>query len=176
MKKVLLTAGIIIGVLILALAVTPAFLPASYTLKRSITIEAPAKTIYRALGDFNEFNKWQPWIRYEPTAKQEFTGKPFTVGARYAWTGKVIGSGSMTITALKENEFVTTALEFGMKKNSAARNTISLAGEGGKTVVTWAMTGDQEYFGRYFGLMMDTMMGRDFESGLKNLKAYSEKK
>ena len=42
---------------------------------------------------------------------------------------------------------------------------------------TWAMYGPAPYFHKLIGLFlnMDQMIGKDFESGLQNLKAVAEK-
>ena len=51
------------------------------------------------------------------------------------------------------------------------------APDGSGTRVTWTNEGDMgaNPVNRYFGLMMDSMVGPDFEAGLKNLKALAER-
>ena len=53
----------------------------------------------------------------------------------------------------------------------------TLAGKGDFTEVTWAMYGPSPYAAKLIGLVfsMDRMVGKDFESGLANLKAVVEK-
>ena len=48
---------------------------------------------------------------------------------------------------------------------------------GDGTHVTWSFDSDMGAgpIGRYFGLLMDRMVGPDFEGGLANLKALAEK-
>jgi hypothetical protein len=45
------------------------------------------------------------------------------------------------------------------------------------TTVTWAMFGPTPYVSKFMGIFvsMDSMIGKDFERGLANLKAYAEK-
>ena len=45
------------------------------------------------------------------------------------------------------------------------------------TNVTWSMDGPTPYVGKLIGVFvnMDNMIGKDFESGLANLKAIAEK-
>ncbi|MBN8215085.1 MAG: SRPBCC family protein [Spirochaetes bacterium] len=168
----------LLGLVALALVVAgvgPLFLPKSYSVSRSLDLAAPVAKVYAAVGDFQKFNLWQPWIRYEPSASQTVSGKPFTVGARYAWEGKRIGSGSMTIREIKENALVVHDLEFTSPQASKAVSRFDMKDLGGATRITWTLTGESAYLGRWFGLMMDRMMGNDFESGLQNLKAFAEK-
>ncbi len=43
-----------------------------------------------------------------------------------------------------------------------------------KTEMVWTFDQDLSYFQRYFGLMMDSMMGKHFEKGLLNFKTLVE--
>ena len=53
----------------------------------------------------------------------------------------------------------------------------TLEPRGDATTVTWAMDGPSPYIAKLMGIFfnMDTMIGKDFETGLANLKAVSEK-
>jgi hypothetical protein len=53
----------------------------------------------------------------------------------------------------------------------------TLDDNGGSTHVTWAMHGQQPYIGKLMSIFMDCdkMIGKDFETGLANLKALTER-
>ena len=53
----------------------------------------------------------------------------------------------------------------------------SIAGKGEVTEVTWSMSGPNPYPAKVMGLFfsMDRIVGKDFETGLANLKAIAEK-
>ena len=53
----------------------------------------------------------------------------------------------------------------------------TLAPNGDSTTVTWAMRGPNPYLGKVMSVFvnMDRMVGRDFETGLANLKAAAER-
>ena len=99
------------------------------------------------------------------------------VGAAYAWDGRKVGSGRMEITAAEAPGKLTMQLDF--FKPFKARNTAEFIlqpqGEG-LTIVTWAMHGPSPYLSKLMGVVfnMDTMIGKDFEAGLANLKALTE--
>jgi uncharacterized protein YndB with AHSA1/START domain len=59
--------------------------------------------------------------------------------------------------------------------HNTAEFTLTPAGDG--TTVTWAMYGPQPYVSKVMGTVfnMDKMIGRDFETGLANLKVLAEK-
>jgi carbon monoxide dehydrogenase subunit G len=63
--------------------------------------------------------------------------------------------------------------EFGMRSTGQLR----LEPTGNATRVTWSNEGDvgANPVNRYFALMMDRMVGPDFEAGLANLKSLAEK-
>ena len=52
-----------------------------------------------------------------------------------------------------------------------------LAPQGDSTSVAWTMDGPSPYVGKLIGVFvnMDTMMGKDFDTGLANLKGIAEK-
>ncbi len=58
-----------------------------------------------------------------------------------------------------------------------SRGQLLLAPDGNGTRVTWTNEGDMggNPVNRYFGLMMDRLVGPDFEAGLANLKGLAEK-
>jgi len=63
--------------------------------------------------------------------------------------------------------------EFGMN----SRGQLLLVPDGAGTRVTWTNEGDMggSPINRYLGLLMDRMVGPDFEGGLTNLKGLAEK-
>ena len=46
--------------------------------------------------------------------------------------------------------------------------------ENGATKVTWGLSGEMGFFGRFIGAQMDKWVGPDFEAGLQNLKTFVE--
>jgi hypothetical protein len=72
---------------------------------------------------------------------------------------------------------VTIKLDF--LKPFEAHNTVefTLDPKGDATNVTWAMQGDTPYLAKIIHVFidMDSMVGKDFEAGLANLKTLAEK-
>jgi len=93
------------------------------------------------------------------------------VGATYSWDGKSTGQGTLTITKSEPGKGIGYDLSFQQGKfKSTGTITIEPAGEGFNVI--WSNEGElgSNPINRYFGLMMDRMMGPDFETGLGNLK------
>lgn len=166
-----------LGGLVALFLVVALFLPARYEVTRTIEIKQPTEAVYAKVSDLNQWLSWNPWSRQEPSAKNTITGEAKQVGQKWAWEGKVVGKGSMTIGELQTNKSITLQLNFEAPMQDQAANSLLFAPTATGTKVTWLMKGDLAYpIGRYFGLMIDGMIGKDFEDGLRNLKNELEKK
>jgi uncharacterized protein YndB with AHSA1/START domain len=171
-RKGLLT----VGGLLVVLAVVGMILPRHVHVQRSVVIARPAPAVFAQLNSYAQFNKWSPWADLDPQAKYTFEGPAEGVGATMRWVGDpgTIGSGSQRITASHAPDRVESLVDFGTQ--GAAVCTFTLVPEGESTRTTWAFDMDlgMNPVSRYFGLMFDGMIGRDWEKGLSRLKTYTE--
>lgn len=160
----------IVGLLIV-LAIIPAFLPSSFEVSRSIEIQNTQEDVYAYLVNLDSWSEWSPWLAMEPEATLKFDGIPGVVGSSSEWKGKVIGHGKQTLTKLNEPDYLETKLEFIEPESSEATAFMKIEPKEYKTLVTWGMKGHLSYpLERVMGLMMKSMIGEQFEQGLKNLK------
>jgi uncharacterized protein YndB with AHSA1/START domain len=173
LKVIALVLLIIIG-LILAIA---AALPSEYKVVRTTTINKPAECVYGVLADYGQRKQWDPWIAKEPGAKITLEGTAGAVGSKYTWEGEEIGSGSMVIEKVVENQHIQSHLHFLTPWESEATIKWDLTPTESGIQVDWIMEGKNAYpLGRFMGLMMDGMIGPDLVQGLENLKTYVEAK
>lgn len=172
--KVLL---IIIVVLVIIIVVGGMFLPKTYTVNRSTVINAPDSVIYKNIADFNEFKKWNPWSKMEPSAKITISGPVAQIDHLYAWEGKETGTGQMKIIKVESSKLVDIELKFIKPFESIADTKFEIAPEGTGQKVTWTMSGENNLMSKWMCVFisMDKMIGKDFEDGLKGLKEKSEK-
>jgi hypothetical protein len=152
--------------------------PASFIVERSLDIRAPADRIFPHVADFNAWFAWSPYEKRDPAMKRRFSGKPSGVGAIYEWDGnRNVGQGRMEILESTPPSKVRIDLQFikPFKAHNVAEFTFDPHGQ--NTTVTWAMHGPTTFMSRVMGLFinMDKMIGKDFETGLRNLKAITEK-
>jgi effector-binding domain-containing protein len=162
------------GVVVLLVAIA-FFLPDSAHLERSITIARPPSQVFAVLNSYRRFNDWSPWFDIDPHAKVTISGPGSGVGAKYAWAGnKDVGRGSQQIIESKPNEMVKTALDFGDMGKPMAAFHLTPAGQG--TQLTWSfdMNFNGKLISRYFGLMVDSFVGKDYDKGLLKLKSLVE--
>ncbi|MES2957233.1 MAG: SRPBCC family protein [Pseudomonadota bacterium] len=173
----LLVALAAIALLLALLLAVAATRPDSFRIQRTAVIKAPAARIFALINDLRSFNNWNPWERKEPGIKGSYSGAPSGVGAAYAWEGRKVGSGRMEIVAAQAPNALTLQLDFlkPFKARNTAEFTLQAQGEG-LTIVTWAMHGPSPYLSKLMGVLinMDSMIGKDFEAGLANLKALTE--
>ena len=170
--------AIVVVVLIAALLGFAATKPDTFRVQRAASIKAPPEKIFALINDFNSWGSWSPYEKKDPTMKRTLSGTANGKGAVYEWDGnKEIGKGSMEITESSLPSKVTIKLDF--VKPFEAHNIVEFTMEpkGDSTNVTWAMHGSNSYLAKIMSIFfsMDRMVGKDFETGLANLKTVSEK-
>lgn len=171
LKKVI----IVIVAILLLLLVVALLLPSKYHVSRSIEINQPDSVVFEKVVNFNYRASWDPWIGMEPNAKTEISGPAGEPGAQWSWEGEKIGKGRMTIQEVEKNRRIKSKLEFLEPQSGESDVTWEFTPVANGTQVTWSFSGVSEYpIGRYFGIMMDSMVGGDFERGLANLKKVCE--
>lgn len=172
LKKILLG----LGILILLLILVAFLLPRKYEVLRSTHIKSNKMVIYNLVAYFNHWDQWAVWTKeMDSTAVFTLAGTDGLVGSSWSWEGKKLGNGSMSATELKPGEFIGYDLQFDHGKFQS-KGSIQIEAKGDSCKVTWKDAGDLGFnpISRYFGLMMDKMMGPDFEKGLTNLKTIAE--
>lgn len=158
--------------LIAVLLLGASLMPKTYAVDKSIVIGKPAETVKGYVGNLNHYAEWNPWQQMDPSASNEITGTPLTVGHKYAWKGKKVGVGSLTLKSI-DAKHIHFDLEF-LKpwKSKAADNWLFEPwGDGGDTKVTWQNSGDLPWpIARLMGPMITKNLNHQFGKGLENLK------
>ena len=164
---------VLLGILV-ATGIVGLFLPQTGHVERSIAIAAPADAIYARVSDLRRFNDWSPWADLDPSTKYEYAGNGVGSSVSWASDNPSVGSVTITITGLTPNERVDMEFDFGEPVPSTSY--LALAPDGDDTQVTWVFdtTFGFNPFYRYFGLVLDTMVGNSYEKGLGNLKRLME--
>lgn len=170
--------ALVVVVLIVALLVFAATKPDIFRVQRSASINAPPEKIFPLINDFHHWGAWSPYEKLDPTMKRTYGGAANGKGAMYAWEGSgKAGIGRMEIAETSPASKITLNLDF--VKPFEAHNIIDFTLEptGDSTNVTWAMHGHSPYLAKVMHVFfdMDSMVGKDFETGLANLKALVEK-
>jgi len=166
-----------VAALLVVLVAIAFVLPRHATVSRSVEIAAPPSALFAIVGDLRRFNDWSPWFDRDPAAVYTFTGPTDGVGQTLNWKSedKTVGSGSMAIERLDPDKAVDMAITFAGQ--GAAKAAMVLEPVAAGTKVTWGFSSDLGFdpVARYFGLMMDGIVGPDYDKGLAKLKAIVEK-
>ncbi len=164
------------AIAILVFVVVGLFLPQTAQVERSVSINQSTDKVFSIVNDLSRFNEWSPWHEIDPNTQYEFAGAESGVGAKMTWNSqhKHVGTGTQEIIESVTDEKVVIALDFGQQGKPIAE--IHTAAQGDATEVTWKLLSDAEgnIIGKYFNLMLDSMVGPMYEKGLAKLKTVAE--
>ena len=167
----------VLAAIIVVLVIVVALQPADFRIARSATFAAAPATVFAQVNDLHKFQDWSPWAKIDPAAKATFEGPSAGTGASFSWAGNMeVGEGTMTITESHPSDLIRFRLDF--RKPMAGTNTaeFTFEPEGDKTVVTWSMSGHNNFLAKAVSLAVncDKMVGGQFEKGLADLKTIVE--
>jgi uncharacterized protein YndB with AHSA1/START domain len=180
MLEIIAIIAVILAVAIAIVLVLASTKPATFSIQRSAVMQAPAETIFPLINDYHQWTKWSPWENKDPALKRSYSGAESGKGAVYAWDGnKNVGSGRMEILDASSPSKITIKLDFfkPFEAHNTAEFTFVPERDAAATNVIWVMRGPSSFMSKVMQVFMDfdKMIGRDFETGLANLKALSEK-
>lgn len=170
--------SIIIGVLTLVVLffTVGMVLPDKVHVQSTVTVQAPASSVFALVDGYRQFDKWSPWSSKDPQMKAQISGPLYGTGARYDWSGnQAVGSGSQEILTSVPYSDVKSQVSFGAVERPAEAD-ISIAGQGAASEVTWAMDVPlgPSPIAHYFGPVLKKQIQPDFDQGLARLKALAE--
>jgi uncharacterized protein YndB with AHSA1/START domain len=172
--------GLAVALLALAVAALVVYVrtrPASISVARTVTIQAPPERVFALIEDLHAWPSWAPQDRGDPGLKRTYAGAERGVGAESDWVSRGPGgSGHMRIVGARASQEVVVRVDFSRPFLAHNLNTFTLEAEGAGTRLTWSMRGSNPWLLRLFGLFSspDRMLGPHFEAGLANLTALSE--
>ena len=166
-----------VAVLILLLVILVAMQPGDFRVVRSASMGAPPADVFAQVNDLHKWEAWSPWAKIDPAMKQTYDGQPAGSGAIYSWNGNSqVGEGRMTITESRPSELVRFKLDFLKPFKGTNSAEFAFIPEGGQTRVTWTMSGQNSFFAKAIGLVIncDNMIGKQFEKGLEQLNLVTQ--
>jgi hypothetical protein len=175
------TVALLVAILVAVVGVLLAHVatrPNNFRVTRATRIKAPPEKIFAVVNDLRSFTAWSPYENKDPAMTRNFSGAAQGKGAVYAFDGNnQIGAGRLEITESSRPSKVAMTLDF--FRPFKAHNVVefTLEPQGDMTNVTWDMHGPVPIMAKIMHVIfnMDRMIGKDFETGLANLKALAEK-
>ena len=151
--------------------------PDTFRVERATVMEAAPEQIFPHMQDFRRFSEWSPYEHLDPEMSRTYSGAKKGKGAVYEWNGRgKAGKGRMEIAHVSPPRMVVIRLDFVKPFESQSIVEFTLSPEGSSTRVSWAMRGANAYVAKLLQVFvnMDRLVGKDFETGLANLKGIVE--
>jgi uncharacterized protein YndB with AHSA1/START domain len=178
MLEVIAVIAVILAIAIAVVLILAATKPDRFSVRREITVQAPAEKIFPLINDFHQWVAWSPYEHRDPALKRTYSGVESGKGAVYAWDGNNnVGSGRMEILESTTPSKIVIKLDFFKPFEGHNTAEFTMLPQGGATHVSWLMHGPAPFMNKLMQVFMnlDKMIGKDFEAGLVNLKTVTEK-
>jgi hypothetical protein len=175
--KITLRIGIGFLVLYALITLVGYLLPRYATMARSRVIHAPKEAIATQIGELHNWPNWNPWDKKDGSMTVQYSTPSQGPGAWYAWTStdESVGDGKLTLTSVSPDS-IGNAMVFMGRDTASAVFRFTPVSDG--TNVEWTLRTDMGAgpYGRWFGLLLPSMVGPDYDLGLANLAKITEGK
>lgn len=172
LKTILLLILAAIAVVMLYAAMQPD----TFSIARTVRINAPADKIFPLIDDLKAMNAWNPFVKDDPKTQLTYGGPARGVGATSAFGGGSAGSGKVAIVESTPPSQVVMQLDMDQPLETHNRVAFTLVPNGSGTDVTWGMSGRMGYLHKLMHTVVGARMVRNsFDRGLADLKAMAEK-
>jgi hypothetical protein len=159
-------------VLLLICLVIGLLLPQQYQVRKSIEIDANASTIHDLVSDFNQWPKWSPWEKIDPSIKFTLGAPSAGTGAHQSWISEW-GNGEMTITSLNDEKMAFNIL---FNNDHIVIGTLELTSSQAKVTVTCNIEGQatMPFLSGYMAIISKDILENMIVLGLNNLKTVAQ--
>lgn len=165
--------AIVALVLVAGVALAGFVLPRHVVIGRRIVIDAPPELVWPDVGSLAT---WPEWTEWSPRNDPQYDPKPEGTH-KLTWTKSQGGPGTQVITEGDPAKGIKYKLEIEGGK-FLVDGRVQFTRDGTRTAVAWidSMDFGHSYSGRYFGAMLDLMLGPMIEQSLLTLKKRSEER
>jgi hypothetical protein len=172
--KVMKTAAWVVVVLVGIFFAVGFFLPSKWEVSRSILIPANSETIYAYTADLKKWSEWSVWTKkQDPSLVFTYEGPASGLDAQQNWTSDKMGKGWLKLVQANPETGLAYDLYIDMDKfQSTIHGRMVFEPKDNQTLVTWTDNGDSgnNILKKWMSLMMDSMLGKELETSLNNLK------
>lgn len=150
-----------------------------YDISRTVMINRPKAEVYAYIRQLQKQQLWMPWFLNDPKVVIKFKGEDGKEGAASYWKGNNRIEGIQKITKIRDGKLLETQLLFLRPYKSLSLNYMAVKEiEADRTKMVWGLKGVHRFPASVMMLFygMDRAVGKDFETGLNNLKTILERK
>lgn len=175
LKKILL---VVVSLVVLVL-ITGLFAKKDFAAEKEVVINKPKQEVFNYVKYLKNQDNYSAWAKMDPNMKKEFRGTDGTEGFVSAWEGNSdVGKGEQKIVKITDGQRIDYELHFIEPfESTSPAYMITEEVSPTQTKVKWGMSGTMSYPFNVMGLFMNMSeaVGKDFQTGLDNLKAILEK-
>src|SRR5690349_7455578 len=178
MFETLVIIAVVLAIVIAVVLILAMTKPDTFRVERVATVNASAEKVFPLIADFHQWLSWSPWEGRDPALKRTYSGAERGKGAVYAWDGnKNVGSGRMEILEDSSPSKIVIKLDFLKPFEAYNVAAFTMLPQSNATNVTWVMRGPAPFLSKVMQVFMNfgRMIGKDFETGLANLRAIAKK-
>ncbi len=176
--SILKKIGIVLASILLLIVVIGMFLPSKRHMQRSITINTPPSAVFKEVNSLKRWENWSPWRDMDPNATTKYEGPEAGIGCTMSWASDnpKVGRGTQKIVVSEPNQHIVINLDFADWECTADTGWKFEEQAAGETRVTWSNDSDNKgkLLNKYMDLMIRPELGKNYEQGLKSLKAHVE--
>mgnify|MGYP003607703147 CR=1 FL=1 len=178
--NILITILLIVLAIIIALLISGLFVKSDYEVNREVIINKPVREVFDYIKLLRNQDNFSKWAGMDPDMKKDYKGIDGEVGFVSSWesNNKDVGKGEQEILKIIDLERIDFEIRFikPFKSISSAYMITDFVTEN-HTKVIWGFSGKMSYPMNIMLLFMnmEKMIGKDFETGLNNLKNLMEK-
>ena len=156
-------------------------LPNSVKIQRTIEIKTKPKQAFKIVNNLRDWKLWSHWHKIDTNTIWVYDPIESGVGAKYSWKSinPELGEGELSIVESYPDSLIKAFMQFGEMGKSVVLFQFTPTSNGAE--VTWIMESNvssmpfyRQPFLKYFYLLMDQMVGPDFEKDLKNMQVILE--
>ncbi|MDQ7950124.1 MAG: SRPBCC family protein [Pedobacter sp.] len=170
--NILLTILLIIAIIVVFLLFLALVTKAEYSIERELVIDRPQREVFDYIKLMRNQEEYSVWVMKDPTNKIKYTGTDGQIGFLCEWEGKKqAGKGEQEIIGVDEGRSTQIEIRFERPFKSVGQTEMSADSVGtDQTLVKWKMTGKNKFPMTLFNLVSDSLLGKDMEQSLMNIR------
>ncbi len=172
MKNIIKLFFIFVGLIVVALAIIPAFLPKSLTIQVEKEIKAPNKVLFEEVNVLKKFTSWNAWFKKDSATSFIYFSPYAGKDATFQWLSEKeeIGKGETQIVLSKPHSVVKTKIfVHGFDRPMMCNYYILKSDENKSVVMILFDSGESTYFGRIINYFKRAELEKTFAQSLENL-------
>lgn len=176
--NIALTILLVVALLLAFLFFLALITKGDYEIQRRVVINRPVNEVYNYIKLVRNQEKYSHWVMQDPTNRISYTGIDGEIGFLSAWEGEQrAGKGEQEIVDVQEDKSVRMEVRFEKPFKNIAYTTMETGSvDDFQTEVRWRMEGRNKFPMTLFNLVIDSVLGKDMEKSLNNLKYILETK